>query len=91
MPTYGKMLKIFQNQESFKAESWYIVSGTQDLHVFIFSNDEHRLTFDLFFMARSSCIPKDLYGENVEKSFSENVLSLIQLYLDIYTLPLQTV
>ena len=33
MPIYGKTLKslLLQNQESFKAESWYIASWTQDL------------------------------------------------------------
>ena len=33
MPIYGKTLKnlFLQNQESFKAESWYIASWTQGL------------------------------------------------------------
>ena len=33
MPTYGKTLQtlLLQNQENFKAESWYIALGTQEL------------------------------------------------------------
>ena len=36
-------------------------------------SDDPRLTFDLF-MARSNLVPMHLYGENIEKSFSQNVL-----------------
>ena len=48
MPIHGKTLKDFllQNQESFKAEFWYIESWTQGLQVC--SNDVPRLTIDLF-------------------------------------------
>ena len=71
MPIYGKTLKnlLLQNQKSF--ESWYIASRTQSIPSF--SNDDPRLTFDLF-TAGQICVPIHLYGENVEKSFSQNVL-----------------
>ena len=35
---------LLQIQESFEAESWYIASGMQDLHVY--SNDDPRMIFD---------------------------------------------
>ena len=63
---------LLQNQESFKAESWYKASGTQGLPGFC-SNDDSRMTFELS-MARSNLHPHTLVGGNVEKSCSENVL-----------------
>ena len=42
---------LLQNQESFKAEYWFIVSGPQ-----VCSNDDPRMTFDLF-TARSNLHP----------------------------------
>ena len=39
---------LLRNQESFGAESWYIASGTQALPSQVCSNNDHRLTFDLF-------------------------------------------
>ena len=41
------------------------------------SNDDPRMTFDLS-MTRSNGIPICLYGENVEKSFSETVLKTVR-------------
>ena len=38
------------------------------------SNDDHILTFDLF-TAMSNLRPIHLYGENAEKSYSQNVLN----------------
>ena len=53
-PIYGKKLKnlLLQNQESLKAEYWYIASGTRRSC----SNDDRRLKFDLF-TARSNLHP----------------------------------
>ena len=55
-PYMVKTLKnlLLQNQESFKAESWYIASRTQGLQSC--SNDDPRLTFDLF-TAKSNLHP----------------------------------
>ena len=61
---------LLQNQEGFKAESW--TSWTQGLPSC--SNDDPRLTFDLFTGQGQICISMHLYGENVEKSFSQKVL-----------------
>ena len=73
MPIYGKTLKIFLLQECFEAESWYIASETQDLE--ICSNNERSITFDLFtfYDKVKFYVPILLYGENVEKSFSQYV------------------
>ena len=38
------------------------------------SNDDPRMTVDLFLWQDQICIPILLYEENVEKSFSQNVL-----------------
>ena len=57
--------RLFQNQESFEAESWYIASGTQ--------GQPSLLPFD-FFYSKVSYIPILLYWESVEKSLSQNVL-----------------
>ena len=74
MSIYGKTLKslFLQNQESFEGESWYIASRLKVYQ--ICSNDIHRLTFDLFNARTNLDLLKHLYGENVEKSFSQNVL-----------------
>ena len=48
---------LLRNQESFKAESWYIVSGTQGPPSL--TNDYPRMTFDLS-MARSNLHPHNL-------------------------------
>ena len=66
----GKTIKnlLLQNQESFEAVLVYS-SGTE-----VCSNDDPRTTMNLF-MARSNlCFHTILYGENVEESFSQNVL-----------------
>ena len=49
MLIYGKTLKtpFLQNYESFEAEFRYVALGTQDLQ--ICSNNDPRLTFDLFY------------------------------------------
>ena len=57
MPRYGKnMLKnlLLQNQDSFEAESLYIVSETQGYQDC--SDDDSKMTFDLF-TARSFSSP----------------------------------
>ena len=60
---------LLQNQESFKAESRYIASVNQDLQILVkwWSQD------DLWFFSWQ----EDLYGENVAKSFSHNVLKQV--------------
>ena len=62
---------LLQNQENFKAESWYIASWFKVYQ--ICSNDDPRLTFDLF-MVRSNLNPHAFVWGNVEKSFSQKVL-----------------
>ena len=62
---YGK--NLFQNQKSFEAEFWCIVSGTRGLSICL--NDGRRMTF-----LQQICALTHLYGENVEKSFSHNLL-----------------
>ena len=55
MPIYGKTLKnLLQNEEIFEAESWYVASETQGVQ--ICSNDDPRMTFDLF-MTLSNFFP----------------------------------
>ena len=55
-----KTLKnLLQNQESFKAESWYIALGSYGL---ICSNNDGRLTYDLF-MAGKICNPYNCLGK----------------------------
>ena len=71
MPIYGKTLKnlLFQNQESFKAESWYIALGTQGLlskFVQIMTLGWHLI----FSQQGQICVPMHLYGEYIEKSVS---------------------
>ena len=51
---------------------WCIASGTQGLPSLY--NDGCRLTFDHFYGKVKLFVHKHLYGENVEKSFSQNVL-----------------
>ena len=63
--------KLLQNQQSFEAESLYIASGTKVYQVC--SNDGRRLTLT-FLLIGQICAHIYLYGENVEKSFSKNVL-----------------
>ena len=60
---------LLQNQESFKAESWYIaLRSTKFIQMVI-------VGWPLTFLWQGQiCIPMHLYGENVEKSFSQNVL-----------------
>ena len=58
MPIYGKTLKnlLLQTLESFEPESWYITLGTQSLlSFFFFSNDDTRMTFDLFTVWSNLC------------------------------------
>ena len=66
MPINGKILKIFA------AESWYKVLGNQGLA----SLFKWRSQVVLLPLSRQdqSCVPIHLYGLNVEKSFSQNVL-----------------
>ena len=76
MPIYGQKKKtlknlLLQNQESFKAESWYTASGTKAYQVD--SNDDFRLTFDLS-MAKSNLHSHTLVWGKIVKSFSENLL-----------------
>ena len=47
------------------------------------STDDRRLTFD-FFTAGQICIPIYLYGENAEKSFSQNAFFYERLMAEIY-------
>ena len=47
--------------------------STKFFFLFFFSNVDPRLTFDVF-MTRSNLRPHAMYGENVDKSFSSNVL-----------------
>ena len=55
MPIYGKTLKnlLLQNQESFEAETWYIVFGTLVLPNLL--NDDPMMTSDLP-TAWSNCV-----------------------------------
>ena len=63
---------LFQNQESFEAESWYVALETQGLTKFV---QMMTLGWLLTFLRQGQiCIPMHLYGENIEKSFSQNVL-----------------
>ena len=61
---------LLHNQESFGAKPWYIALRTQGLPC---TNDDRRLTIDLLWQGQI-CISIHLYWENVEKSFSQNVL-----------------
>ena len=68
---YKTFKNLLQNQESFGAESWHMASRTHGLPSLF--NDDRRLTFDLFWQGQI-CIPMHVYGEVVEKSFSQTVL-----------------
>ena len=73
MSIYDKTLKtlLFQNQETFKAESWYITSRTQGLPgLYEWWPQVDRWPF---FRQGPIWVSMHLYGENIEKSFFQNV------------------
>ena len=71
-PYMVKTLKNFlQNQESFETESRYIASGTRFIKFVQMMIVGLPLTF---LQQGQNCIPIHLYGEDVEKSFSQIVL-----------------
>ena len=74
MPIYGeKHLKIFFYRTK-KASRLNLVTEHWGLKVIqICSNDDPRLTFDLF-TAQSISVPTQLHWENIENSVSQNVL-----------------
>ena len=53
---------LLQNQETFEAESYYVAFETQVLP------DLHK------WWQGQICIPKHLYGENIEKSISQDLM-----------------
>ena len=57
---------LLQNQEICEAESWYIASGTQGLHVWL--NNDPALTFDLLRQGQIF-VPMHLYGEILKYHF----------------------
>ena len=62
-----KTLKFPQNQENVEGGSWYIASRTQCLPSLF-------KWWPLTFLQQGQiCLPIHFYGENVEKSFSQNV------------------
>ena len=61
---------LLQNQESFEAEFCYIALGKVYQ---VCANDDPRLTFN-FIQQDQICIPMHLYGDDIKKSFSQNVL-----------------
>ena len=71
-PFMVKALKKSSFPEPRKFWGWILVYSIADKVYQVCSNDD-RLTFDLF-MARSNLHPIYYYGENFEKSFSQNVL-----------------
>ena len=78
MPIYVKILKqlLLKNREILGAEASYGIKH-QGLTVYQgCSIGSRSLTFYLF-TVRSNLRPIDLYGENVEKSFSEKVFILM--------------
>ena len=61
---------LLQNQESFEAKSCYIAFRTQVYQVC--SNDNRR-----FLWQDQICVPMHLYGENIEKSVSQDILKTV--------------
>ena len=73
IPICGKTLKnlLLWTKKALGLNLGILNWGLKVYHVY--SNKDRRLTFDLF-TARSVCVPIHLYGKNVEKSFSHNIL-----------------
>ena len=76
MPIYGKKKKktkklknLFQNQTSLMLNLDILHWGLKVYQ--LCSNDDRLLTFDLLRLGQI-CVPMYLYGENVEKSLSQN-------------------
>ena len=74
MPIYGKNI---QRSSPQPWKLWgrilvYIISDTRCTQVCL--NDDGTLTFDLFLWLGKICVLIHLHGENVKKSFSQNVL-----------------
>ena len=63
---------LLQNQESFGAESWYIASDTLRVYQ-ICSNDDPRLTFDLFTTRSNLCPYAFVWGKYWKVIISKSI------------------
>ena len=73
MSIYDKILKnlLLQNQESFGDESWYSIEDSRSAKFVQMMTLGSPFTF---LRQGQICVPVHLYGENVEKSLSQNLL-----------------